>query len=630
MANDNFYTRSVNYWIHDYKTLKNLKLKNFKTIEQPQGIFLSESSGKESAIEFDIESPFYFDELICSVSAVIHSDNILETKIKIGTKEYSCGKFSEYNSESYSAEDEKAKVDVDVIDFKEKINKFSVKINLTNNASSTDTIRLINFVLTDRALKYDKEKATQLTNPNKVNLKIKQISQMAQQVDYFQDICSPTSVSMVLDYYGIKEDPVSVARKVIDNSNNIYGNWIFNTSYVSRNGLYSIIVRLNSLSELYEYLEKKIPIIASITFGPDELKNSPIKKSKGHLVVIKGMDENGNVIVNDPAASDNSKVEIKYLKDEFANAWLNNKFGTAYLIFKDINDFISPKIPYSELFSRAIDQPNNQDYIETQVLPDEKIKIIGKNQFELMEQKTYDKKNNLVNYIGYLDKFSYYLPIKYNAIIWSKNPEIYDLNFYKLAEKISMGTEILVIEKKNEYLLSQLQNRLFYIREKDVFFLPREKEKTGSRDEIIKLARQFINDPYYWGGRTSFGVDCSGLVNLVYKIIGYQIPRNARDQFLYSKPVSISDLKPGDLIFSTAENSSFIDHVMIYSGGENIIEATKDSNSVREIPFRQKFGFDLNKLKNGQKIKNKTVYFRRILQETKAVKKPVKNKTHKK
>ncbi|MEW6040970.1 MAG: C39 family peptidase, partial [Elusimicrobiota bacterium] len=72
--------------------------------------------------------------------------------------------------------------------------------------------------------------------------------------------------------------------------------------------------------------------IASITFGPKELKNSPLNNTKGHLVVIRGFDKKGRVIVNDPAAPDATSVERIYDRKEFARAWIKNKLGTSYVI----------------------------------------------------------------------------------------------------------------------------------------------------------------------------------------------------------------------------------------------------------------------------------------------------------
>ncbi len=100
---------------------------------------------------------------------------------------------------------------------------------------------------------------------------------------------------------------------------------------------------INSYKELYFYISRNIPVIASITFKNNELKNSPLKKTDGHLVVIKGFDKNGNIIVNDPAAMNEKNVERVYDKKEFFNAWIKNKYGTSYIIVNDISKVINLK-----------------------------------------------------------------------------------------------------------------------------------------------------------------------------------------------------------------------------------------------------------------------------------------------
>ena len=634
MSQGTSHTRSVNYFIADAELLTGLKLKNFRKIKLPEGILKVEKASEPSYAEFELNSPFPFNELICSVSAGLSPKDVLEPSVEINGEKFSCGKFSPGASESLSEKTDKALMDTDILRLREKACKLKVRINLYNDSGSTNTIKLVNFVLTDATLPYNPEEAEGTSAKlAKKRLEVPPISQMAQQIQYSRDICSPTSLAMLLNFYGIKKTPVEISEKVMDNRNGIYGNWLFNTMYASTKNLYAFVARLNTVEEAARYLELGIPVIASITFGPDELKNSPLKKTAGHLVLIKGLDEKGNFIVNDPAAPSDARVETVYSRKEFAAAWLKNKFGTSYIIVKDIKKLSTPAFPYSELFSvKASTEEEKRKTIETQVLPDERISLLQDGEMlkvELPDQKTTDKNKKQINYSGYLDKADFSLPLKYNAMVINKTADIYQQDSLKGPARISMGTKInAVAEIKNgdeTLVLAQTGNRLFKLKKENISYLPQKLTGDKARKEVIRRARQFKGDPYYWGGRSSFGVDCSGLVNLVYRTIGHELARNATDQFLLARFASPGSLKPGDLIFSTGENSSSINHVMIYAGDGNILESTQDSNSVREIPFAEKFGLDLKKAWNGQKAGKRKIYFRSVIPPDPA-QKPTKRK----
>jgi len=187
-----------------------------------------------------------------------------------------------------------------------------------------------------------------------------------------------------------------------------------------------------------------------------------------------------------------------------------------------------------------------------------------------------------------------------------------------------MGTKVLIISSirkgNKDLLLVQIGSKLFYVKSSDVNYFSDIEKMDNLRSKIIERAKQFIGDDYYLGGRSSSTVDCSGLVNLVYRTIGIDLPRNARDQFLKANKIKIEDLKIGDLIFSTGIKSKVINHVMIYSGNGNIIESTQDSYSVREISLKEKFGIDFSKMRNGISTPDgRKIYFGRFISEKKSI-----------
>src|SRR5436309_1284094 len=71
----------------------------------------------------------------------------------------------------------------------------------------------------------------------------------------------------------------------------------------------------------------------------------------------------------------------------------------------------------------------------------------------------------------------------------------------------------------------------------------------GDLGDVVGLAREWLGVPYIFGGCSRRGVDCSCLVQLVYRALGVTLPRVAADQFGATARVSREDLAPGDLVF---------------------------------------------------------------------------------
>jgi cell wall-associated NlpC family hydrolase len=113
-----------------------------------------------------------------------------------------------------------------------------------------------------------------------------------------------------------------------------------------------------------------------------------------------------------------------------------------------------------------------------------------------------------------------------------------------------------------------------------------------TRAEAVRLAKNYLGTPYKYGGTTSKGMDCSGLVYRVYHFkLGLNIPRTALDQWRWSgdvKRVSLADTKPGDLVFSDFNKNGTVDHVGIAAeknGRLQQINATVPGESVRFSPI---------------------------------------------
>ena len=113
---------------------------------------------------------------------------------------------------------------------------------------------------------------------------------------------------------------------------------------------------------------------------------------------------------------------------------------------------------------------------------------------------------------------------------------------------------------------------------------PSDIETASMSSGIEKMTAGFLNTPYLWGGKSTFGCDCSGFVQTVYKIFGQALPRDAAEQVNSGETIPfIHDADPGDLAFFDNEEGEII-HVGIVLNENRIIHA---SGKVRIDAFDQ-------------------------------------------
>ena len=93
-----------------------------------------------------------------------------------------------------------------------------------------------------------------------------------------------------------------------------------------------------------------------------------------------------------------------------------------------------------------------------------------------------------------------------------------------------------------------------------------------TKSKIIKAAKLFLESPYLWGGRITSGIDCSGFSQLIYRICGLEIDRDARQQALQGKKIDSSKINPGNLAFF-GNSIKEITHVGIMLNKNEIIHA---------------------------------------------------------
>ena len=109
------------------------------------------------------------------------------------------------------------------------------------------------------------------------------------------------------------------------------------------------------------------------------------------------------------------------------------------------------------------------------------------------------------------------------------------------------------------------------------------QDEAGRRAQIIADAVRFTGVPYLWGGCSAFGIDCSGYAQLLHRLAGVIIPRDADQQFDATQPIS-DPCQPGDLLFfgEGAADARKITHVAVSLGGWRIIHSSRSRNGVQE------------------------------------------------
>ena len=119
-----------------------------------------------------------------------------------------------------------------------------------------------------------------------------------------------------------------------------------------------------------------------------------------------------------------------------------------------------------------------------------------------------------------------------------------------------------------------------YVQRGDVTLSP----KTLTIAESIDLAKRFLGLPYTWGGRSSYGYDCSGFTQMLVRSRGIIMPRDADLQAAWSGVASIKrdELKPGDLLFF-GSGPDHITHTGMYIGNGEFIHATTHDHPVVQI-----------------------------------------------
>lgn len=199
-------------------------------------------------------------------------------------------------------------------------------------------------------------------------------------------------------------------------------------------------------------------------------------------------------------------------------------------------------------------QPANASEMVTQLLFGEHFKILEERGKWSRIRIAYD------SYEGWVDNQQYL--------------KIEEEFFIELEDLIPSYSEDLIeylIDETNSFTsipIGSCLNGLPYLKQKfDGHLINGKKEKF----KLVDTALLYLNAPYTWGGKTPFGIDCSGLTQMVYRINGYSLLRDSFQQARQGEPLSfIEESEPGDLAFFD-DSEGNINHVGIMMKDNYII-----------------------------------------------------------
>lgn len=192
------------------------------------------------------------------------------------------------------------------------------------------------------------------------------------------------------------------------------------------------------------------------------------------------------------------------------------------------------------------------------------------------------------NYLGWIDKKELInkSPIPNARIAQAKNLFV---NIYQ-DESISNHQPLIIVPfdtrlplievTKDGWVKVQLVNGVTgWVQQGDVTIDP----KPLSMQEMLQLSRNFIGIPYLWGGVSSFGFDCSGFVQLLFKQMGVFLPRDTGIQVYWPGFIEVSrqNLQPGDILYFGWDSK--VSHTGIYLGGNKFINETTFENPIVQV-----------------------------------------------
>lgn len=279
-----------------------------------------------------VESAELFVEAVPSWAANVPTGSRMEVYLKPdGAKasRYCLGIWTADNTRTSVKDqsDDVASVDTDTFTLKSPGNKLTVEIDLYEKAT-IDSFRLV----------LSGQSAPTRREPNKAVWGTTLEPPRRAQMTYpnGSGACSPTSVSMLLGYWSsqlkapqLDHDVPEVQKGVYDIAWKGTGNWPFNMAFAAgQPGMTAYVSRFRDVRDLEDWIAAGVPVATSVSYGL--LKGKQTRDSNdGHLVVVVGFDDNGDLVFNDPGRN---VVRMTYKRADFERAWAVS-VHTVYLVY---------------------------------------------------------------------------------------------------------------------------------------------------------------------------------------------------------------------------------------------------------------------------------------------------------
>ncbi|MCM5663828.1 C40 family peptidase [Galbibacter mesophilus] len=201
-------------------------------------------------------------------------------------------------------------------------------------------------------------------------------------------------------------------------------------------------------------------------------------------------------------------------------------------------------------------EPQHHGELSSQVLYGE--------HFKVLEQRKYWSRIRLAfdNYEGWIENVQFQLidEAMYHAI---------------QSETMVLSADLVefIYDAQNNLLPIPLGCNVGSAHHLNASFDGEKKQGVLPKERLVETAFLYINSPYLWGGKTPFGIDGSGLAQMVYKLNGYKLSRDAAQQAKQGEALSfIEESEPGDLAFFDDDEGNIV-HVGIIMKDNYIIHS---------------------------------------------------------
>jgi uncharacterized protein YvpB len=335
----------------DYRGRQFIGFEQFETFQREL------RKGELVLVSPPIQTAIAWDELIASWNFRGTPESGLDVEAKAiypgrATKWYRMGRWAlqgkAFPRESVRGQkDEDGTVDTDTLKLKERAKALQVRVTL-RGSNGISALKFLGLSLCDTSAQ-----SGPLEPHKKVWGTVLQVPERTQ-ADYPEGInewCSPTSLSMMLGYWGAKlgredlnHDVPDVAVGVHDPNWPGTGNWPFNMAFAGwHSGIRAYVARFSDVAELEEWVKAGVPVAISVRYG---LLKGREERGNGHLVVCIGFDNEGNVIFNDPGRR---QVRQTYLRENVVKSWAESE-NTVYLVYPE--NFTAPENRFGHWYSR--------------------------------------------------------------------------------------------------------------------------------------------------------------------------------------------------------------------------------------------------------------------------------------